>query len=625
MKKYLMTGMAAIAFCAAFTSCSKDENLYDPNSIKEMEAAQMYEAYNQAFIATFGEVHPNQTWGFGSISAGTRGTFSNGNEWAANDRADCMYRVPPKLTDDQIKIVRIYFQSVQDPRYDDPRWTNYFIQQVYKGGSNPGPNSTEKYKAADNNTDIIGSDHMDHLAAINGDFVDHNKNFNNGDCGEYGNVLDYEGTLTRVDATYPVNSGDDHRHADKINLMTNSTTASFGYYNSNSSIGRTEYTGLVSWSTIKTWANANGHYGEADCLDDGWNRSFMGFDFEMLVDEEVYSYTKYDADGNVVYSNEYHHKVPNYFSVELPNGNEDVWNGTTYVKANTVGEVVTDEWGNKKLYPYFPGTTEKVGLLSSNSNEYAGTRDPDWNGTDWERYEGSTKHLSIAKLIPALQANKLPLNQYNWVTIGGTADHYYSDWIVTLTEAKKYTTVTPPPSDYTVRIMAEDLNATAVKAQGDIENSDWDFNDVVFDVKFNTDGSATVQLVAAGGVLPLTVDGHEVHEAFGQRIDPKTGWYPMINTGGIAQVNGATAATFDVANPGVDGINIEIKVNKYIVDADGNRTDNWLELTARQGQPAAKFAVKPSVQPLTERTHIDYSTEGAFSRAVQDGTWLIWW
>ena len=29
MKKYLMTGMAAIAFCAAFTSCSKDENLYD--------------------------------------------------------------------------------------------------------------------------------------------------------------------------------------------------------------------------------------------------------------------------------------------------------------------------------------------------------------------------------------------------------------------------------------------------------------------------------------------------------------------------------------------------------------------------------------------------------------------
>ena len=51
MKKYLMTGMAAIAFCAAFTSCSKDENLYDPKAIEEMEIAQIYENYNQAFIA----------------------------------------------------------------------------------------------------------------------------------------------------------------------------------------------------------------------------------------------------------------------------------------------------------------------------------------------------------------------------------------------------------------------------------------------------------------------------------------------------------------------------------------------------------------------------------------------
>ena len=28
MKKYLMTGVAAVAICAAFTSCSKTENLY---------------------------------------------------------------------------------------------------------------------------------------------------------------------------------------------------------------------------------------------------------------------------------------------------------------------------------------------------------------------------------------------------------------------------------------------------------------------------------------------------------------------------------------------------------------------------------------------------------------------
>jgi hypothetical protein len=110
------------------------------------------------------------------------------------------------------------------------------------------------------------------------------------------------------------------------------------------------------------------------------------------------------------------------------------------VAANTVGEVVTDQWGNKKLYPFFPGTQEKVALLSSNANEYAGERDPDWNGTNWEYYDSSnTKHLSIADMVTALQANKLPLNSYNWVSIGHTADGWYSDWIVTLTEAQTTT------------------------------------------------------------------------------------------------------------------------------------------------------------------------------------------
>ena len=167
MKKYLMTALTAVALSGLFAGCSKE---METNGETTAEA-DIIQTYENAFITRFGQPHENQTWGFGSSVAGTRGTFSNGNEWAANDRTDCMYRVPPKLTDDQIKIVRIYFQSVKDPDYDDPGWTNYFIQQVYKGGSNPGPNSTEKYKAADNNTDIIGSDHMDHLAAINGDFV----------------------------------------------------------------------------------------------------------------------------------------------------------------------------------------------------------------------------------------------------------------------------------------------------------------------------------------------------------------------------------------------------------------------------------------------------------------------
>ena len=132
MKKYLMTGMAAIAFCAAFTSCSKDENLYDPKAIEEMEMAQNYEAYNQAFIATFGQVNPNQDWGFGS-RARTRGENANANEWADPNKAYGGLIVPPPLTAKQIAVVKKYFQTHPNLGYQDPGWSNYFIQQVYKG------------------------------------------------------------------------------------------------------------------------------------------------------------------------------------------------------------------------------------------------------------------------------------------------------------------------------------------------------------------------------------------------------------------------------------------------------------------------------------------------------------
>ena len=81
----------------------------------------------------------------------------------------------------------------------------------------------------------------------------------NGDCSTNGTVLDNGG-----------NANDGPFHSDKIMYMKESTTKSFGYYNSNGSVRRTEYTGLVSYKTIMKALGS-----EADCLEDGWNRSFM--------------------------------------------------------------------------------------------------------------------------------------------------------------------------------------------------------------------------------------------------------------------------------------------------------------------------------------------------------------
>lgn len=59
MKKYLMTGMAAIMFCGVFTSCSRDMDY------GQTRQQQIQETYEEAFISRFGNPSPNQDWGFG--------------------------------------------------------------------------------------------------------------------------------------------------------------------------------------------------------------------------------------------------------------------------------------------------------------------------------------------------------------------------------------------------------------------------------------------------------------------------------------------------------------------------------------------------------------------------------
>jgi hypothetical protein len=129
MKKYLMTGMAALAICAAFTSCSKETNVYNPDVIQENEAAKVQQSYADAFIATFGQPAANHNWGFVNYAkANTRVADPRGNMWA-----DEGWNVPPVITTAQKNIVRQYFQQNTPLGYNDPGWSDFWIQQVYKG------------------------------------------------------------------------------------------------------------------------------------------------------------------------------------------------------------------------------------------------------------------------------------------------------------------------------------------------------------------------------------------------------------------------------------------------------------------------------------------------------------
>ena len=84
MKKYLMGGIAAIAICAAFTSCSKSNELFDQNAAEQAKQQtseqKITSDYQTAFENAFGKPASNQDWGlakYGSIKkAGTRAAQS---------------------------------------------------------------------------------------------------------------------------------------------------------------------------------------------------------------------------------------------------------------------------------------------------------------------------------------------------------------------------------------------------------------------------------------------------------------------------------------------------------------------------------------------------------------------
>lgn len=602
-----MTGMAAVALCAAFTGCSKNENLYDPSAVDAMEESRIIESYNQAFIITFGQPAANQDWGFGSV-AGTRANQgetvpetetrvnANANEWADPNKEFGGWLVPDPLTNGQKERVKAYFQANPNLGHQDPGYRNFFVQQVYKGGTSVGTNSTEKVIAADGS--VYTSNNMNHLTV--GQYEQHINNFNNGDCSEV-NVLN----------NGQVVGGTSHK--DKIMLMVNvDDTSCFGYHDSGSSNqssanpNHNDKWALVSAATIDAWAAQNGNIGEA--VNDKWGRSFLGFD--LAIKEGAQAYAR-DNNGNVLYAD---------YS-QAPEAPIYAWDGQKVIQIGN--KDASTGWQAVYLdgYQNIMKGSAAIGWLTTNENFYIAAdkvtlnqtyqngetkpsdltevknavviKDLVYNGTKYQAV------LNLAKINQLVADGYLPVNNkslQDWVKVG-VSDGYYSDWIVTLTKAEKETT--PPPSDgYDIRIIAEDLNAkalTAEAAKDGLVDSDWDFNDVVFDVKFTSETSANVKIVCAGGVLPLYVAGHEVHEALGRPETDADGLYKIIGMS-----NAATPFEVTGINKAKNGRDIKVEVKRTLTSGK----EVLFELKAEKGLPAAKIGVKPKFTPCGERQDI---------------------
>ena len=202
MKKILFVGITALAMA----SCTHDD--YAPVSKQEQ--------YQAVFEKEFGAVNPNVNWGFTPQQVftfdkdgkliGTRAANPNSNQWAD------YVTVPTKLTDAQKEVVRKWFQNNPNPQGQKVNWSDFFVEQVYKGGTNTeGSHSPEIYNTLKDGVEtqnkVTGSNQMDWLACGSDatPSSEHINNFNNGN-GDIMYMYDYNTTCFGFHDSY----GDNH-------------------------------------------------------------------------------------------------------------------------------------------------------------------------------------------------------------------------------------------------------------------------------------------------------------------------------------------------------------------------------------------------------------------------------
>ena len=202
------------------------------------------------------------------------------------------------------------------------------------------------------------------------------------------------------------------------------------------------------------------------------------------------------------------------------------------------------------------------------------------------------------------------------------ANDYYTDWIVRLVEAK------PKAEEYDLRIIAEDLSAS--------QGSDFDFNDIVIDVKYGN--PAKLRLMAAGGTLPLRIKvgdadnlDYEVHKLFGEwpagyqlgmgdktEQNPKPTLLPIINTGAGPEKDPVIISGISLNIQNAAQANELLKIEVY-------KNGSWQELTAPKGEPACKLAVDTDFRILPEYQSIKANYPLFVEWASENNFTSQWW
>ena len=646
MKKYLITVALAVVVSGSFIGCKEDD--FSGSKIE-----QKVQAFEEAFVRAFGQPNPNHTWGFEELDNGednsgiTRSANTEHNQWAAVDN---IYKllVPPALTDGQKQRVKIYFQYNRYLTYKDPHMTDFFVQQVYEGSTAPGTLSSEVYTSG-NGASVKAGDHMDKLTV--GVKETHVNDFNSADCGE-STVLN-NGTKQNDYAP------DGTTHQDKITLMLGESTEYVGFWCSEGSVQHNDCCALAgadvidAWATsdaVKAWAQENNIDLGAPVVD-GWDRSFVGLDYEQMKPDDCFTSKSYwNGSANVEKT-----------TVNVWDFCSDT-NNTKKVKLN--GKLVdASTVANDQLF--FPNG-QPVKWVKDDTNMYLG-QNLGTNQNTFNKEENGVKYYDLDAVYACINQGAYPKqNNMEFIKGLGGRDYVFSDWIVTLTPAKKFTQTPVAPPVYEIGTnnqeqKIEKYKSKIVKQAGrvfceDLTNrdlDDFDYNDIVFDViivdeitrtvitpvdgnrlndgtpveTYSHEYYANVRLMAAGGTIPASIEigdyNFDVHTWLGKQ--PHT---TMINTLSESErdiVRGAVVASVDPVdltwgddNKDFYGIEKISDIKVYV--RYGNEAT---QLIPEKGKASPIFVVPLGRRWAKERSNIGKAYT-QFNNWVSDATSEFW-
>ena len=714
MKKYLMTGIAALAMCGMFTSCSHDMSLYSGS-----QSEQVLQKYEDTFVETFGEPAPTQTWGFGSTSAaGTRGMtraiIEEINDPFTNyGNTDSYY----KTADDVPENAVTYSDFLNQDRWRRADWGGALDNNAAMNSDAeiliPDGEHTIKFTGGKHDFYVTGNATLNVPDFINaariyvlpgktftlnmGNYINDleiyvaaNATLNYNSDKLYrqdgGAIIFNRGTVNLKKDNFEINQdavfynegslngknitskpGDGHpsyfyNYGD-IELSGKFQLNSCANFYNDGTFTVTGETELTQGNSQIWWIN-KGIYTTSDFKTAAWNGTMYNY-CSMFITGDTYMTNGqfYQMNGSYLEANR---GLFNNFQFIMANGsgvnfkqgtkwgqdgadfrgkydwphqgfvalddNAKVWvrlGGTNYVSAHkgsalhAEGANMTFGYENVEFYEgiSIATTWDQANYWNQTSAQKladAGSENSIWDLHNVKVYTGDDfKKVTATPKTPNCGATWTPNDE------GGEGGEGGGETVDPVTEE--------------IRIIGEDLTVN--------QRSDFDFNDIVFDVFWtHTPGSVEKQIVkvkilAAGGELPIYIgngdNALEIHELFGaenptRNITVKTmmnttnGNHYYENPDGSINSNAYKCPVVLLEDDWWHGDNIQDIANSIQIRVYKPSTGSEFVLKAPKGDVPSKIAVDTDFEWCNERDNIDDIYHGNFKKYVKGESGYDW-